>query len=312
MRTYEPGHPFRIVMILEGEENIGKTGALQVLAFEDYFVTLSADFKDRKELVEQQRGAFICELGELASMHRSTIEDVKRHLSATEDVIRLAYRRNEETFKRRNVFVGTTNRSKYLTDPGANTRFAPVKCGIPAGGKVDFARLKGEVHQLWAEAVAAYRAMRKAQPRGVLPLDLSDPESLRIVEAAREEAREVLPSEMAAEVIEAWLNKPLTKTETEDGIGFEIEDDDEVRYWRCLVSVADVLENLGGHPAIRGLGRGAHIVIGHALGSLEGWTALGHVRRGGKKARFYARRGSSQDSVFEEMPDDPEEDLLGC
>jgi Ruegeria phage DNA helicase len=90
LRTYEPGCVFRLVTVWEGEEDIGKSGALQVLAFGKYHAELSADFKDKKDLVEQQRGAVIVELGELSGMSRSRVDDVKRHLSAVTDKIRLA------------------------------------------------------------------------------------------------------------------------------------------------------------------------------------------------------------------------------
>ena len=51
------------------------------------------------------------------------------------------------------VFVGTTNATTYLHDPTGNRRFWPVKIGT-----IQLDKVGTVIDQLWAEAVAAYRA----------------------------------------------------------------------------------------------------------------------------------------------------------
>ena len=99
------------------------------------------------------RGKWIIELPELSAMRRSDTESVKAFLSRTEERYRPAYGRTEVIEPRRCVFAGTTNRSDYLTDDTGGRRFWPVVVGA-----VKLNDLNQDRAQIWAEAVALYRA----------------------------------------------------------------------------------------------------------------------------------------------------------
>ena len=85
-------------------------------------------------------------------MGKAEIEANKAFISRQEERYRRPYDRSETKYKRRCVFVGTTNQDMYLRDETGNRRFWPVRVG-----KVDLAALRRDRKLLWAEAIYWYR-----------------------------------------------------------------------------------------------------------------------------------------------------------
>ena len=104
----------------------------------------------------QLHGNWIIELGELAAMSRSDLESTKGFLARTIDKYRPPYGRITVEQPRRCVFVGTTNSLTFLKDETGNRRFWPIECS-----SIDTDSLRSLRDQLFAEAVAAYRAGEK-------------------------------------------------------------------------------------------------------------------------------------------------------
>ena len=153
-RVMQPGCKADGVLILEGNQGIGKSSALRVLAgdwFGDALPPMTS-----KDASSYLRGSWIIELSELSAMNRSDIEAIKAFLSRSEERFRPAYGRYEVTVPRQCVFAGTTNQSSYLQDTTGNRRFWPVNVG-----DIDLKRLEGDRDQLFAEAVAAFREGRQ-------------------------------------------------------------------------------------------------------------------------------------------------------
>jgi len=103
---------------------------------------------------------------------------------------------------RQNVFVGTTNDDTPFQDPTGNRRFWPVACGV-----IDLAGIKRDRDQLWAEAVAAYRAGLPWWPDTVELNELATAE-----QAARRERDAWEPK------ILDWIENPIQRRIT-DGMG---------------------------------------------------------------------------------------------
>lgn len=151
-RALKPGCKVDCALILEGKQGAGKSSAFKVLAGEEWFSDSLPDMHS-KDASGGLLGKWIIELGELAAMRRSDVEAVKSFISRTTERYRPPYGRCEVIQHRRCVFGGTTNRSDYLADDTGNRRFWPVQVG-----HIDLDSIKRDRDQLWAEAVALYRA----------------------------------------------------------------------------------------------------------------------------------------------------------
>lgn len=153
-RVYRPGTKFDNMVVLVGDQGIGKSYLGNKLGhgwFSDTFVTVSG-----KEAFEQLKGVWIVEMGELSVMKRAEVESVKLFISKQEDFYRAAYGRFAKSNPRQCVFYGTTNDDDFLTDSTGNRRFLPIKCGETDSHTV-FDITDEYIAQVWAEAVTWYK-----------------------------------------------------------------------------------------------------------------------------------------------------------
>lgn len=151
-RVMQPGCQADHVLVLEGQQGLGKTAAARTLAKDaDWFCPSLPDVHS-KDAALQLAGRWIVELAELGGISRSEVEAVKAFISTTADVVRPPYGRRAIQMQRQSVFIATTNESSYLRDKTGNRRFWPVKVT-----KLDREAFAADVNQLWAEAVVAYR-----------------------------------------------------------------------------------------------------------------------------------------------------------
>lgn len=162
-RAFEPGCKFDTALVIEGLLGAKKSSAFEVLADQigkGLFTDQLQDVSDPKHIIEQTKGRFIVELAELAAVVRAKdAEPLKKALSANSDDARLSYDRATSKVPRRFVFVGTTNRSEYLSDgTGALARrIFPMRSLASGANQVDIQGLKLDGKQLWAEALHLYR-----------------------------------------------------------------------------------------------------------------------------------------------------------
>lgn len=155
-RAYYPGTKHDEMLIIVGQQGTGKSTFLRLLG-KQWFSDSQGTFEG-KEALELIQGRWIIEVGELQAMRRSEVNTIKLFLSKTEDIFREAYGRRTNEYPRRCVFFGTTNDAEFLRDATGDRRFWPVDVGTHKPKKSVWDDLPEEVDQIWAEAVAMYRA----------------------------------------------------------------------------------------------------------------------------------------------------------
>lgn len=156
-RVYQPGCKFDNVLILEGDQYIGKSPSLEALATlndERYFIDEHIDFSGDKDSLMNLQGILIYEMPELVSFRKAETNEIKAFIGRGTDRYRPPYGRKVVDRPRMFVMAGSVNPTAgYFTDPTGNKRYWPVKCGK----KIDLEGLNNDKIQLWAEAVYRYK-----------------------------------------------------------------------------------------------------------------------------------------------------------
>ncbi|MGO4917360.1 VapE domain-containing protein [Pseudogemmobacter sp. W21_MBD1_M6] len=151
-RIFRPGVKADHMLILEGEQGARKSTALKILAGEDWFTDELPDLGSKDAAIHMQ-GVWIVEIAELDAIGRAEVSRIKAFLTRTTDRFRPPYGRHTVEIKRQCVFAGTVNPDTYLRDETGNRRFWPIRCG-----EIDIEGLGRDRDQLWAEAVARFKA----------------------------------------------------------------------------------------------------------------------------------------------------------
>lgn len=251
-RAFHPGIKFDTMLVLKGEQGIGKSEFLRKMAhepswFNDNFNTVEGD-----AAAEKLRGMWIVEIAELLAVKNAKeVEGVKAFITSREDRYRPKYARETEARPRVCVFAGSTNSDSFLTDPTGNRRFLIVECHQSAIQKsvVKDEHAQEFIDQCWAEAMAAWDA-------GERDLTLPD-EHLAAADALRERFTE---DDTRVGVIQAYL----------DGVA-----SDGRRGAAARVCVREIIDNAlqldrdGGNPP-RKLVNEIHAIMANRI---DGWMA---------------------------------------
>lgn len=159
-RIYQPGAKFDYVLTLIGKQGIGKSSILRQLAGKWLQETMPT--MEGKEASEQLRGYWIVELGELGFMRKSEIETVKGFITRTVDAYRVPYSKRLSEFPRQCIFVANTNEDTFINDATGGRRWWCVRVTGNPRKEGGWQSLTPEIaDQIWAEAVALYRAGEK-------------------------------------------------------------------------------------------------------------------------------------------------------
>jgi predicted P-loop ATPase len=195
-RAYEPGCKYDYMVVLEGEEGIGKGTVISILGGEYYGdVVLNVHSPDT---VDVMRKKWFIEVSEMEVSRRADVQALKSFLTRNVDTVRLAYARCSQDFPRKCVFIGTFNpepESSYVKNVSGNRRYLPVL--LHGDTFLDFEKLKNDRDQLFAEAVHHYTLNKN------IPLYITD-------KVAFNEAKKVVRGREVddpwTEHIVEWLN----------------------------------------------------------------------------------------------------------
>ena len=196
-RVMRPGCKYDYILTLIGPQGIGKSTLVKIMGgdwFDDSLTSIEG-----KEGMEQIRGKWLIEFGELTNYKKSTSEAYKAFISKQEDSYRPAYGRKVEVYPRQCVFFATTNEPAFLKGDTGNRRFWTVECDKDIIYKDVWEELPDEREQIWAEAVQRF----KQGERLYLPRELE-----KVAQQRQEEHNEVAADERTG-IIEAFIRRPI-------------------------------------------------------------------------------------------------------
>lgn len=150
-RVLDPGCQLDYMPILQGVQGNKKSSALRIIGGE-WFDEAHGRIDD-KDFFQNMRGKMLVELPELDQMERGAVSKLKGIITNRIDTYRVPYESKSRGFKRQCALVGATNRDDWNKDDTGARRFWPVRCA-----EIDTAWLQDNREQLFAEAVARYRA----------------------------------------------------------------------------------------------------------------------------------------------------------
>lgn len=146
-RIMKPGCHHRSVLILQGEQNTGKSLALRAIAGDNWILEDAPLAIESLSFQMSLWGKLIVEFSEGTILNRADASKLKGLISNPVDTVVEKWAKHPTDIKRRCVFTMTTNKEHFLMDDTGNTRFFPVRTR-----KVSLEFIKENREQLFAEA----------------------------------------------------------------------------------------------------------------------------------------------------------------
>ena len=193
--------PLDGIIALVGPNGAGKSTFFRLLAVRDEWFSDDLRRLDDDNVYRKLQGHWIIEMSEMiATANAKSIEEIKSFLSRQKEVYKIPYETHPADRPRQCVFGGTSNALDFLPlDRSGNRRFLPVLVN-PEQAEVhileDEAASRAYISQLWAEAMALYRA-------GRWKLTFS-PELVRYL---KDHQRDFMPEDTKAGMILAYLDR---------------------------------------------------------------------------------------------------------
>jgi predicted P-loop ATPase len=154
-RIYEPGCKVDHMIVLEGPQGRQKSEALRTLAGEQWFTDRLSHVASKDAALETA-GVLLVEIAEMDALTKASNSAIKAFLTRRFDRFRPPGGKHPVRLPRQCVFAGTINPvvGGYLTDPTGARRIWPVACH----GMIDREGIERDRDQIWAEAIARFKA----------------------------------------------------------------------------------------------------------------------------------------------------------
>jgi predicted P-loop ATPase len=143
------------VFCLVSTQGAKKSTFFEALTSEAFFTdNLDKDLAHKDNIMRLHR-KWICEIGEIDRVTNSRYEgDLKNFITIKTDIQRFAYLRAQKVCPRQFLFVGTSNRDDFLTDPTGDRRYWILRTNKKINS--DFAKENRDA--IWAAAVSLYKS----------------------------------------------------------------------------------------------------------------------------------------------------------
>lgn len=153
-RVYEPGCQADYILVLVGEQGIGKSKTCKIL-FHPWFTDMLPDITS-KDGSMALAGVWGIEIAEMYAFLRHEGPATKSFTTRQKERYRLPYGRSIQEFGRQCVLVGTSNVQQFNTDTTGGRRNFGVICEEEGAANTEW--LERNRDQLWGEAASRYRA----------------------------------------------------------------------------------------------------------------------------------------------------------
>ena len=156
-RTFRNGCKFDTCLVFTGKEGLLKSSFFKELATDDWFCDTPMP-KSNQDLYMTIGTCLIYEIAEIDGIKGKSQTDFKVLLSSTKDSYKRPYARGIGKYPRPSIFVATSNRGDFLSDPSSDNRRFWI---IPIQERLDTEKLKRDRERIIKAAIIAYRKGRK-------------------------------------------------------------------------------------------------------------------------------------------------------
>lgn len=180
-RVYHPGIDFPYVLVLQGEQGIGKDWLIRELFTENLKYSYNHELNEKENLICAYT-SWICLIPEMDTiLAKKEIGAIKNLVTQTYDRYRELYCRSSLTRMRHFVMAATINPEQFLNDPTGTRRFLVIRSGQAEHTTMNVPYVIQNRDRIWSEAKLLYQTLTH-KPDGTFINSIFLPTELRIAQ----------------------------------------------------------------------------------------------------------------------------------